>query len=97
MAFATAVWFVDVWMALIFLIVFLLVLFTIKYMSLSSMTAAASCPVSLFLLGYDHISVPLLILFGSLLLIWRHKSNIIRLVKKEESKFSLFEKKHKAI
>ena len=97
MAFATAVWFVDVWMALIFLIVFLLVLFTIKYMSLSSMTAAASCPVSLFLLGYDHISVPLLILFGALLLIWRHKANIIRLVKKEESKFSLFEKKHKAI
>ncbi len=90
MTFATTVWFVDLYMSLIFLCVFLLILFTVKFMSLSSMTAAASCPVSLFLLGYNHISVPLIMLVGALLLIWRHKANILRLIRGEESKFSLF-------
>ncbi|MBE6570658.1 MAG: glycerol-3-phosphate 1-O-acyltransferase PlsY [Ruminococcaceae bacterium] len=93
MAFATTVWFVDLRMALIFLTVFLLVLFTIKYMSLSSMLAAASCPVSVLFLGYDHKAVPCVMMACAVLLIWRHKENIKRLVKRTESKFSLFSKK----
>ena len=93
MAFATTVWFVDLRMALVFLAVFLIVLFTIKFMSLSSMLAAASCPVSILFFGYDHKAVPFVLLACAALLIWRHKENIIRLAKGTESKFSLFTKK----
>lgn len=93
MTFATTVWFVDLYMALIFLAVFALFLFTIKFMSLSSMAASASCPISLLILGYDHLAVPIIALLCAVLLIWRHKANIVRLIKKEESKFHLFGKK----
>lgn len=90
MTFATTVWFVDLNMALIFLAVFVFILLTIKFMSLSSMTAAASCPVSILFFDYDHISIPIIMLICAVLLIWRHKANILRLLKGEESKFYLF-------
>ena len=93
MAMATAIWFIDWRMGLIFLAVFILLLFTVKFMSLSSMTAAASCPVALLILGTDNKFVVPLAFFAAALLIFRHKANIVRLIKGEESKFSLFGKK----
>ena len=97
MSMATAIWFVDVKMAFTFLAVFAFMLFTIKFMSLSSMTAAASCPVSLLLFkSYDHNTVIVLMFIAASLLIWRHKANIVRLLHREESKFSLFGKKKSA-
>ncbi len=96
MSMATAIWFIDVKMAFIFLAVFVLMLFTIKFMSLSSMTAAASCPFSLLLLKCEQTTVIVLMAIAACLLIWRHKANIVRLIYRQESKFSLFGKKKSA-
>ena len=52
--FAT-IWFVDWRMTLIAMAIFFAVLFIGKYMSVASCTAALSCPISLFYLGYSNV------------------------------------------
>lgn len=86
---AAAVWFVDWRMGLIAACVFLLMLYIFHYMSLASCVAALSCPVALFFLGPDIPVTLILCLLSSVLLVFRHKSNIIRLLNGTESKFSL--------
>lgn len=68
----------------------LVVAFITKISSLSALIAAAAAPIILALFGaneYVWISIPM-----ALLLWWRHKENIGRLLKGEESKISLSKK-----
>lgn len=94
---AGAIWLTDWRAGAVATVVFLILLFTVRYMSLSSICAAVTCPVSLAILGTD--SKPFVLIFciaSSAFMIWRHKSNIARLIKGTESKFSLFGKSKKA-
>ena len=89
--FAT-IWFVDWRMTLIAMAIFFLLLFTLKYMSVASCTAAFSCPVSLFYLGYSNAWVEVLAVAAAALVIVRHYPNFVKLVHGTESKFSLSSK-----
>lgn len=76
------------------LIVFLLVLLLSKYVSLSSMSAGLSFPVILLTLFPGRpVSMIAFSIVVSILLIITHKKNIERLLKKQESKVSLFKAK----
>ena len=89
--FAT-IWFVDWRMTLIAMAIFFLLLFTLKYMSVASCTAAFSCPISLFYLGYSNAWVEFLAVAAAALVIVRHYPNFVKLVHGTESKFSLSSK-----
>ncbi len=82
-----AVVFVIDWRAgLIATCVMLILLFTTKYMSLATIIGMLTCPVTLILVKAD---VPTICFcsVGVLFMIWRHKENIIRLAKGNETKF----------
>lgn len=91
---ATAVWFIDWRVGLICAGVFFLLLFTVQIMSISSMSAGVVCPFAVaFLPGAcAHPVVLVCCILAAILLVWRHKPNIIRLIHGEESKFKLFGK-----
>lgn len=86
---AAAIWFIDWRCALIATAIMMLLLFTVKYMSLSVMTAAVSCPLTLLLFGVETPWVLVCVTLSVLFLIYRHKENIRRLRAGTESKFSL--------
>ncbi len=85
---ATAIWFIDWRTALVALAVWGLLLATTKYMSLSVICAAFVCPFILAVFG-EPTDVCLLCAAACLLLIVRHRENILRLYKGTESKFRL--------
>lgn len=91
---ATSVWFIDWRVGLVCAGVFLLLLFTVQIMSISSMSAGVTCPIAVVLIpkACAHPVVLVCCILAALLLIWRHKPNIIRLVHKQEPKFKLFGK-----
>ena len=89
--FAT-IWFVDWRMTLIAMAIFFLLLFTLKYMSVASCTAALSCPISLFYLGYSDVWVEVIAIAAAALVIVRHYPNFVKLMHGTESKFSLSSK-----
>ena len=76
-------------MTLIAMGIFFLLLFTLKYMSVASCTAALSCPIALFYLGYASVWVEVLAIAAAALVIVRHYPNFIKLAHGTESKFSL--------
>ena len=94
--FAT-IWFVDWRMALIAMAVFFAVLFTLRYMSVASCVASATCPVALLIImlvtGSFDAKVWILCLLSAALVIVRHKSNFEKLKNHTESKFYLKSKK----
>ena len=92
---ATAIWFIDWRVGLIAAGIFLLLLFTVQIMSVSSLTAAISCPISLAAFGFAHPVHPVVIVccvLSVILLVWRHKANLSRLFHGKEPKFRLFGK-----
>ncbi|MDY3845434.1 MAG: glycerol-3-phosphate acyltransferase [Eubacteriales bacterium] len=89
---AVTIWFTDYRVAAIASGVFLFLLFTVKLMSLSSMTAGIVCPIFLAVFGVDNKVTIVLSILSVALLIWRHHTNIVRLVHGEEKKFYLFGK-----
>lgn len=93
---AAAIFFIDWRVGLIAMGVMMLLLFTVKYMSLSVIVAALTCPITLALFGADHWTVILIVSLSTLFLIYRHKENIKRLFKGTESKFSLLDRKKKS-
>lgn len=68
------------------------VLLLTRYVSLASVVCAVVLPFAVFLFGYSTPYVVISVL-ASLFAIYRHKSNIDRLRKRTESKFSLKNKK----
>lgn len=85
---ATAIWFIDWRTALIALAVWGLLLAATRYMSLSVICAALVCPISLAVLG-EPANVCIPCAAACLLMIVRHRENILRLCKGTESKFHL--------
>ncbi len=80
--------------SLLVLLVFLTVLILTRYVSLSSMAGGVSFPLFLNLVLKNNNSTLLIFsVFVALLLIVTHKKNILRLLKKQESKVSLFAKR----
>lgn len=90
--FAT-IWFVDWRMTLMAMALFFIVLFAGKYMSVASCTAALFCPIALACLSPASIWVELMSIAGALIVILRHTPNFKKLIRGEESKFSLSSKK----
>jgi glycerol-3-phosphate acyltransferase PlsY len=85
------------------IIVFLAVLFAWKYVSLGSIAAAVTFPVSLFVrhnILYDEIhSYKTLIFFSigvAVLLVYSHRKNIRRLLEGTENKITSFSRRRKA-
>ena len=79
--------------ALLALVTWLIMAFTFKYSSLSAITAAILVPLYAFFL-----TSPVYAIFYTaitLLVLYRHKSNIVRLIKGEESKINLKKKAEK--
>lgn len=90
MVWLASIWFVDWRAGLIAVGVFLLLLFTVKIMSLASISAGIAFVIALGFLGTSHVAVLPLCAVSVLLLIWRHKANISRLLSGTESRFNLF-------
>ena len=78
------------------LLVFLTVLFSSRIVSLSSMIAGVSFPIMLnIVLGNREPILTVFSIVVAVLLIVTHRKNILRLVKKQESKIRLFPVKNK--
>ncbi len=83
--------------ALVGIGVFIFILLTTHYVSISSITAGLSFPISILILFPTSSST--LVLFSLLtpaIILVTHQKNIERLLKKEESKIYLFKKKTKS-
>ncbi|NMB35815.1 MAG: glycerol-3-phosphate 1-O-acyltransferase PlsY [Firmicutes bacterium] len=74
------------WPALIVFGIFILIILCTRYVSLGSMVGALAIPVVIIIKGYawEYMVFSLAV---SLLLLWRHKPNIRRLLKGEEARF----------
>jgi acyl phosphate:glycerol-3-phosphate acyltransferase len=72
------------WAALIYVVVWLGMLLLIRISSVSGMLAAASAPVSAAVLG-EQLLFPMFLGFA-LLVIWKHRENIVRLKAGKEPK-----------
>lgn len=92
LVYVATVFMIDWRVGLIAFGLFLLLLFTVKYMSVASLSTALSAPIALALFGYQTVWVLVFCLLCALLLVFRHKANIGRLIHGEEKKFSLFGK-----
>ena len=80
--------------ALVGIFVFVLVLFISHYVSLSSILAGLSFPISILI--FFPVSSPTLVLFSLLtpaIILVTHQKNIERLLRKEESRIYLFRRK----
>ena len=73
--------------------IFLIILTKSKFVSLSSITAATFLPILMFLNLRD-VNHPFVFLsiFVSILVIWKHRTNIKRLIRGEESKINAINK-----
>ncbi len=82
-----ALWFYDWRAGLVGVVLLCLLLFTLKYMSVATMVAILSAPITLMIVGAE----PWAIIFSfvsAVLMIVRHKENIKRLMSGTERKFS---------
>jgi acyl phosphate:glycerol-3-phosphate acyltransferase len=81
-------------------ILFLLVAFFWRYVSLASISAAASMPLLIYFLWAPRHAPPLAVTFGALaaaaLIVYKHDGNIQRLAQGEEPKFSFDKKRDRA-
>ena len=69
-------------------VVFVLVLLFSRYISLGSIAAAISVIPAVFILEPGELPVQIIICLVAVLIILRHKSNIVRLLRGEENRFS---------
>ena len=77
--------------ALLFVIgIFIAVVLAFRYISLGSIIAVALFPVLVVALrDYDDPRVPVLIAMASLLIVWKHRPNIQRLLTRTEPRFNV--------
>lgn len=88
-----SMWVLDWKIGAIATLLMIVLLAITRYMSLSTMLAMASCPVTLAVIGYESLWAEIICILCVVFMIYRHKGNIVRLVKREESKFSFKSKK----
>ena len=89
----TIVWMIDWRIGLVVWVGFLLLFLLTKYVSLGSVWAGASFPFATWYFYPDPVIVLLAFLLGALVL-WKHRSNIVRLIHGNENKFSVHRKKN---
>lgn len=90
---AAAIWFVDWRAGAVATAILLFLLFTAKYMSLSVLCAAFSCPITLAVVGTENRYVWWICLLSVALMTFRHRKNIARLLEGTEPRFRFGEKK----
>jgi glycerol-3-phosphate acyltransferase PlsY len=93
MAMGTILFFVDWRIALFGWGAFILVTLLTRYVSLGSIIGVTAYPVSQALMGLGGTWELIIAVLSAVLLIFRHKENIKRLIKGKESKFSFKRKK----
>jgi acyl phosphate:glycerol-3-phosphate acyltransferase len=75
------------------LLLFLIVVMFSRYVSLGSIAAAAAMPLLIYFLWAPHHAPPLIVTFGAfaaaMLIVYKHDTNIQRLVEGREPRFSL--------
>jgi glycerol-3-phosphate acyltransferase PlsY len=75
------------------LLLFLIVVMFSRYVSLGSVAAAAAMPLLIYFLWAPHHAPPLIVTFGAfaaaVLIVYKHDTNIQRLVEGREPRFSL--------
>ncbi|WP_455100354.1 glycerol-3-phosphate 1-O-acyltransferase PlsY [Parvimonas micra] len=82
--------FLDYKIAIVAIIIFIIIVILTKYISLGSMlTTTLVLPISYIFFGYRNIYVLLTFLFLASLSIFRHNSNIIRLINGNENKIKI--------
>ena len=75
----------NVWMGLLAILIWIMVAAIWRISSLAALVAAAFAPVyAVFFLGFEASTLAVLIM--SLMLIWRHKSNIASLIAGQETR-----------
>lgn len=79
----------KVFLALLFIQFF--IIFTTKYMSLASISSAVLLPILSLIFGYSASTIYFSVGLG-LFVIYRHRSNLARLIKGEEKKLSIGKK-----
>jgi len=89
MAIGTFVFFVDWRLALIAWGVFLVVFAVTRYVSLGAMIAALTYPILIYALGIGGTWEIIVSVLSVLLLVFRHRDNIRRLINGTESKFRI--------
>lgn len=82
-----AMWCVDAWVGFAATLLLVLFLFTLHYMSLAAIVSSVGGVITLWLLGVKTPLTLALCIAGSLLLIFRHRKNIVRLCRGQETKF----------
>lgn len=88
LVYMSVIWFIDWRAGLIALGIMLILLGATKYMSLATVTALLSCPITLAVTGASW-SVTLLCAISVLYIAWRHRDNFKKLVNGTENKFAL--------
>jgi glycerol-3-phosphate acyltransferase PlsY len=68
---------------------FAIILFAFSYVSLASISFAVALPILTIIFARNNWTIFLFALFAGIVIILTHRSNIQRLLKKEESKFRL--------
>lgn len=86
------VWMIDWRVGLICYLIFIIVVVFTKYVSLGSMLGGLCMPAAVLAFGYEGLDV-ILALLCSLLIIFAHRENIVRLIKGTESKLSIGKRK----
>ena len=79
---------INIVFGLIFIIIWIIIAFIKKYSSLSSITSLIALPIYIFFSNYDLLIV-LFFMYLSVLIIFKHSSNIRRLLNKSESQIKL--------
>jgi glycerol-3-phosphate acyltransferase PlsY len=67
--------------------VWVVMLLAFRFVSLASVTAAAAFPVALFFIARPSAPVVACAVAAALVIIWRHRANLARLVRGEEPRF----------
>jgi glycerol-3-phosphate acyltransferase PlsY len=79
--------------SLVSFVVFLVFFLCSGYVALGSMLAAIALPLATYFLGYSSLKYMIFSLTVAVLIIYKHKDNIIRLKNGTENKFEIFKRK----
>lgn len=83
----TLLWFIDWRVGLVAWVLFALLWAVSRYVSLGSVAASASAPITTFFVFDGNLLYTVLCLILAVLVIWCHRGNIARLIKGTENKF----------